>query len=140
MEDISIFTDKSVIPDEKALVMALGNTANLWSQLKDYVYERYPKATEEWKYPGAKYGWSFRIKDKKRVLTYLLPRDQYFKVALVFNEKATREVLDSTVNDAIKKDLRAARAYAEGRGIRIDVRDETVLNDIRQLIDIKVSN
>lgn len=50
----SIFTDKSTTPTEDDLVSVLGETFNHWIKLKRFVYEKYPKATEEWNYPGAK--------------------------------------------------------------------------------------
>ncbi len=89
---------------------------------------------------GEKYGWSFRIKDKKRVIIYLLPQDRFFRVSLVFGQKATDMVLNSTIADNIKTELKNARAYAEGRGIRIDVKDKSSLKDIEELIKIKLAN
>jgi hypothetical protein len=108
--------------------------------LRDYVFEKYPNAVEDWNCPGAKYGWSFRIKDKKRAIIYLLPRDQSFKVALVYGEKAVQQALASTVSGNIKKVIETAPVYAEGRGFRIDIHDEKILPDIKTLIDIKLTN
>ena len=71
---------------------------------------------------------------------YLLPRDGYFKVAFVFGEKAVEKIRDSHIKAEIIKELQAARIYAEGRGIRISIRDSTLINDIKELIDIKLAN
>jgi hypothetical protein len=137
--DTSIFSDKNVKPDEGALKKAIGKSLKNWQLIHKYVHTKYPLAIDEWNFPGAKYGWSFRIKDKKRAIVYLLPRDKFFKAALVFGQKATDEVMDSKVNKEIKEELRNAKAYAEGRGIRIDVDDKNV-KDVLTLIDIKLSN
>jgi hypothetical protein len=94
---------------------------------------------DEWKHSGAKYGWSFRVKDKKRVIVYLMPRDKYFKVAMGFGQKAFEEVMKADISQDIKDMLAAAVVYAEGRGIRLEVRDASVIKDIRKLIDIKIS-
>lgn len=138
--DISIFKDKNKTPGDDDTKAALGKTWPLWQDIKEYVRQQYPKAVEEWKHPGAKYGWSFRLTDKKRVIIYLLPRDNYFKVALVFGEKAYHEVMGSPVAAFIKTELEAAKPYAEGRGIRIDVKDRKILEDIKLLVDIKLNN
>lgn len=140
MEDKSVFTDKAKKPSEKDVAEKLGSTYPLWKRLHAFVIERYPGGTEEWNYPGPKYGWSFRIKDKKRVLIYFLPREKYFKVALVFGDKATEAVLHGNVSAAIKDELKQAKKYAEGRGIRIDVKKASVLPDIEQLIEIKLKH
>lgn len=138
--DKSCFPEKGSIPDEIQLSGCLENTYHLWQLLKSYVHQKYPNAKDEWNYPGEKYGWNFRIKDKKRAIIYLLPREKYFKVAFVFGQKATDTIMKSQISGEIKVELEAAKVYAEGRGIRIDITDETVIQDIKALIDIKIAH
>lgn len=137
---ISIFTDKARQPNPDDLVAPLGETYELWKQIRMFILEKYPAGVEQWTYSGKNYGWNFRIKDKRRAIAYLLPRQGYFKVAFVFGQKATDQVLASTVAPEIKQELLQARVYAEGRGIQIDVRDERKLPDIQQLVEIKLAN
>jgi hypothetical protein len=137
--DTSIFTVKTKIPDDNDLRKALGSTTNLWQALHEHVHLKYPEALDEWNYSGEKYGWSFRIKDKKRAIVYLLPRDKFFKVALVFGQKATDAILNSPVSEEIKRELESARVYAEGRGIRLDIKDNVLIDDVKRLIDIKMT-
>jgi hypothetical protein len=137
--DQSIFLNKAIIPDDKDLKNELGETYAYWKEIMDFVVLKYPKAAKEWSYPGSKYGWSFRLKDKKRVIIYLLPRERYFKVALVFGQKAYDLIIESAISESIKNELAAARVYAEGRGIRIDVKDSAILDDIKKLVKIKLS-
>lgn len=140
MNDISIFQDKATKPTDKDLVDRLDSTYNLWIQLQDYVMERYPSGLAEWNYPGKKYGWSYRIKDKKRAIIYFLPRDKHFKVAFVFGQKATDLIVESDISIGIKTELEQATKYAEGRGIRIEVKDNTKMADIKKLVVIKLAN
>jgi hypothetical protein len=136
--EISIFSDKNVKPSEQDLSGVLNSKYIIWKELRDYVYTRYPLATEEWNFPGKKYGWSYRIRDRKRAIIYFMPRENGFMVAFVFGQKATEKILESGLSEKIKTDLRSARVYAEGRGIRIDVVDDTYINDIKRLIQIKL--
>jgi len=138
--DKSIFIDKAKVPIDKDLTEGLGETYHIWQLIKDYVHLKYPKTFDEWNFSGEKYGWSFRIKDKKRAIIYFLPRDKYFKVAFVFGQKATDLIMKSNISNAIKTELDAAKVYAEGRGIRIDVNNETIINEIKALLDIKLAN
>ena len=138
--DISIFTDKKIMPADDDLLVALGNSYEMWQHITRYVHLKYPSAIDMWNYSGDKYGWTFRIKDKKRAIVYLLPRDRFFKVAMIFGQKATDAIMDSQVAETLKSELASARVYAEGRGIRIDVLNETILNDLKTLIDIKISH
>jgi len=138
--DSSIFSDKAITPTEDMLALALGNLHSKWNEIKAYVIDKYPLAKEEWNFPGQKYGWSFRIKDKKRAIIYLLPREKYFLVAFVFGEKAANEAMASDISDSIKNEISSARVYAEGRGFRIEVKDISLLEDIKKLIDIKLAH
>lgn len=140
MDDTSIFQNKEFKPTDQDLINKLGATYNLWVRILNFVLEKYPKALEDWNYSGKKFGWSFRIKDKKRVIIYLLPRDQYFKAAFVFGQKATDNIRNSNISSHIINELEQAVQYAEGRGIRIEVRNDLILSDIQKLVDIKLAN
>lgn len=135
----SVFTNQQASPDNNELKKALDLTYPLWQRLAGYVRSQYPMATEQWSYSKSG-GWNFVLKDKKRAIIYLLPRDKYFKVAFVFGQKATDEVLESPVADIIKSELESAKVYAEGRGIRIEVKDEKIIDDVETLITIKLAN
>lgn len=136
----SVFINKAVIPGNSDIKTVLFESFEFWNEIKGFVTEKIPMAKEEWSYPGKKYGWSFRLKDKKRTIIYLLPRDGYFKVAFVFGQKATDAIMNSDISNQIKNELAAARLYAEGRGIRIDVKNNSSLCDIKKLIIIKLDN
>ncbi|MUP38010.1 DUF3788 domain-containing protein [Labilibaculum euxinus] len=138
--DISIFTDKTAEPTQKDLQEQLASIYPLWEQIAESVRKKYPKPKEEWNYPGKNYGWSFRLKDKKRAVIYLLPRQGYFKVAFVFGQKATDQIMACDIDASIKEDLAGAKKYAEGRGLSIEVHNAKPINDIEKLIDIKIAN
>jgi hypothetical protein len=137
---MSLFDDKSKQPTKQMLVKALGKQYQLWADIAEYVIKKYPKATEEWKYPGAKYGWSFRLKDKKRNIIYLGPREDHIMVAFMFGDKGFDAVQESSLPQPIKDELRNAKKYVEGRVIRLQVRNKADLADIKTLIDIKLAN
>ncbi len=135
----SIFMDKSQVPSDAELRGVLGDKYKLWMEIRDRVYEKYPEGIEEWNFPGKKYGWSFRIKDKRRAIVYLLPRDGEFLAAFVFGGKAFEVIKKSDVSAQIISDLGSAKVYAEGRGVRIPVPDSSAQEDIFRLIDIKLA-
>ena len=140
MDDLIIFTEKGLIPTDQDLIVNLGTTYALWHQIQEIVLDLYPKGLQEWNYPGKKYGYSYRIKDKKRAILYFLPRKNYFKVAFVFGQKATDLIMESDISLEIKNELIKARKYAEGRGIRIEVKNALNITDIKKLIEIKLAN
>ena len=138
MEDISIFPDKAAKPTEQGLEENLGCSYEIWKQIHDFVFEQYPNGIAEWNFPGKKYGWNYRIKDKKRAIIYLLPREGFFKAALIFGDKAVAKVMDSDISQPIKDALISARKYAEGRGIGLEIKDHSLVADIEKLVLIKL--
>ena len=140
MDDSNIFNEKGLIPTDQDLIENLGTTYALWHQIQEFVLEQYPKGLKEWNYPGKKYGYSYRIKDKKRAILYFLPRKNYFKVAFLFGQKATDLIMESDIAFEIKTELIKARKYAEGRGIRMEVKDDINIPDIKKLVKIKLAN
>jgi hypothetical protein len=136
----SFFMDKSSIPTTDELSTALGATFSVWNELASYAISLNPTIYTEWKYPGDKYGWSFRVRDKKRVIVYLIPHENYFSVALVFGQKATNHALGINISENIKNLIINAPVYAEGRGFQLEVFDGEILTDITKLIDVKINH
>jgi hypothetical protein len=137
---ISSFMVINQIPNEESLYEVLGTTYPLWKIIERDVFEKDTTAKPEWHYSGVKFGWSYRIKEKKRVIVYLLPRNKYFKVAFVFGQKATDSIMNSTINNQIKTVLQDAKGHAEGKGIRIDIKEDSLIEDIKKLIQIKINH
>ncbi len=130
--------DKGKKPGEAELKTALSKTFPYWKTLEEFTLKSEPAAKGDWHFSGAKYGWSYRISDKKRVIIYLLPRNRFFKCAFIFGGKAYEEVMSCDISTEIKNELKAAKPYAEGRGMRLEVKSKTVLEDLKTLVKIKV--
>jgi hypothetical protein len=138
--DTSIFMDLTKIPESADLEFPLGNTYQYWKEIRDFVLEKYPAAIEEWHIAVKKYGWGFRIKDKKRAIIYLSPREGYFLVAMIFGQKATDQILNSDISAKIKEELMNSKVYMEGRVIRCEIHDNSFISDLKKLIEIKIAN
>lgn len=136
----SIFMEKATEPNKQMLEIAIGSTLDLWKQLYEHTLSAYPAATAGWHFSGAKHGWSYRISDKKRVIVYLLPRDGFFEAAIVLGDAACMQAMASNIAPEIKAAIGAAKPYAEGRGIRVEITKMPVAEDIARLIDIKLAN
>lgn len=85
-----IFTSKTNKPGELELKKVLGKTYSIWDELVNYVTSAEKNVKSLWNFSGPKFGWSFRIKDKKRIIIYMLPMNGYFIASFVYGEKATR--------------------------------------------------
>ncbi len=128
------------MPDESAMQTALADSYPLWKELKDFIIDNFPIISEEWKHYGAKSGWVKKVFSKKRNLMFFTPKDGYFRVAMVFGEKALKVIQDSDLPRSIIEELTNARKYAEGRAIRIETKSESDIENLKKLLIIKYDN
>ena len=136
----SIFKDKSVKPDVDSLAQILGTSSKLWFELRKYLKEKYGPLIEEWKYYNPKSGWLLKLLKKKRNLFFFIPYEKYFNITFVFGDKAVSVIEKSNLQENIINELLKTRKYAEGRGIGIDVKTADDIENIKQLVDIKINN
>lgn len=136
----SFFEDKATIPDDKMLAKALGKSNRLWQEIKKNLKAEYGELTEEWKFYGRKSGWILKTLQKKRNLFFFIPLKGSFQVSFVFGEKAVAAVQKSGLPKEIITELKNARKYVEGRGLRIDVKNSTDIENIKKLVEIKINN
>ena len=137
---LSIFEDKAKRPDDNDLNQALGETKPLWDQIKTHVIETYPPITEDWKHYGKSSGWTMKLLRKKRNLFFSYPAEGMFWLGFVFGEKAVAAVENSSIPPHLIEELKSARKYGEGRGLRVPVRAAEDLETVKQLIAVKVEN
>ncbi len=136
----AIFSDKNHQPTEEDIRRMLSGSFQYYREIKDFIHSRFNETREEWKFYGKKYGWQLKIFHKKRNLLFLVPDHSFFKTGLVFGDKAVEKIEGSSIHDNLKQQLRTAKKYGEGRGISIAVKDDTFVEDIKRLIEIKDAN
>ena len=140
MDEEKVFFEKETMPDEEMINEAIGSNYAHLQAIRQFVAEEIGDTNEEWKFYGKKLGWTLKKFFKKRNLFFVGMYPGYFRITLVFGERAANHVFASDIAAALKKDLSEARKYAEGRGISIKVDNAAHLDDIKELIRIKVRN
>jgi len=134
------FTDKNIKPDERLLAKILGETYKLWDDLRNHLTESYGNLIEDWKFYSPKYGWTLKILKKKRNLFFFTPIPNAFRVSFVFGDKAVSHVEATNLPEKIKIAIRSARKYTEGRGISIEVNSASEIDQIKKLVEVKLSH
>ena len=137
---LSVFLDKSKPPEENDLSTVLGETKSLWDELKTFVKEQCPDIIEDWKHYGKNSGLTMKLLKKKRNLFFSYPGNGIFSVVFVFGDKAVEVVKNSLLPRDIIDTLKAAKKYAEGRGLQVPVKNREDLEIIKTLIAIKLEN
>jgi hypothetical protein len=135
----SAFMDRACEPDENELGV-LADALPLWSRLVELVCAEFGGTFGEWVHSGRNYGWSFRLKQKKRAIVYLTPLEGRFRVAFALGEKAVAAAQSAGLPDLVLTLIDEAPRYAEGRGVRMLVRDLSDVQTVVALAKIKMAN
>lgn len=139
MDTPNAFIGKASVPTAEEVAAALGKTNELWEQLVDWLAEQ-GVTVQEWKSYSSKYGWSLRLKLKKRTIVYLGPCDGCFRVYFVLGDRAVAAARQSSLSKSTLKLIEEAPRYIEGTGLRFMVRTPKDLAAIRKLALIKLAN
>jgi hypothetical protein len=137
---LSAFDDKSSKPKGAELASVLGRASALWEGLIAHLAAEYQPFVKEWKFSGAKWGWSLRLKHKKRTILYMTPCKRHFLVGFALGEKAVKAAHQSDLSDSVLTIIDEAKKYAEGRAVRIEVRTKRDLSNVEKLAAIKMAN
>ena len=119
---------------------ALGPAISLWNELRRLIAQEFPPLAEEWVFGGKSHGWALRLKQKKRAVLYMTPLAGYFRVGFAFGEKAVKAAHQSDLPASVLKLIDEAPKYAEGRGVRLEVKSAKDVRVVARLAAIKMAN
>ena len=136
---LSAFGDKSKEPQAVDLQSTLGRSSPHWASLVAHIAAEYAPLEKTWNFAGAKYGWSCRLRQKKRTILYLIPQDKTFLVGVVLGDRAMTLLRRDAVSQANLALIDAAPRYGEGTGFRIPVISVSDCADIELVIEAKMS-
>jgi hypothetical protein len=137
---LSAFNDKSRLPRDDDLAATLGSTFVFWNELKRHMASRFTPLQTEWGFTSKKTGWGLRLKQEKRTILYMTPCQGYFLASLALGEKAVKAAHESDLSASVLKIIDDARRYAEGRGVRLEVRSAGDVRNVEKLATIKMAN
>lgn len=138
MVDYSVFTEKTVQPNDKLIAEALGKKYPLWLDAIGLTESICGPITQQWMYHGKKYGWYCKLLQKKKIILFMVPLDGYFRIVFLLNDKAVSAIEASgSISATVKDNLRNGEQYHIGRSLNVDVKFKKNLADIRRLVTIK---
>ena len=136
---LSAFDDKEKQPDDADLARTLKRSFALWNELKSLIAARFAPLSFEWGFAGKAYGWGLRLKHKKRTVLYMTPCEDHFLASFALGEKAVKVAHNSDLPTSVLKLIDGAKKYAEGRGVRLEVRNAKDVRHVEKLAVIKMS-
>jgi hypothetical protein len=139
MDIPNAFIGQPSAPSPAEVSAALGPANDLWKQLLCWAAEQ-NVVDQEWKCSGKKYGWSLRLKIKKRNIIHMSPCVGCFRVAFILGERTVTAARQSDLSESTIKLLDESPQYPEGTGLRLLAKSSNDLIEIRKLALIKLAN
>jgi hypothetical protein len=137
---LSAFDDKSRPPKEADLATTLGKTLAHWKQLRELIEARFAPLSQDWGFSSKSTGWGLRLKQEKRTVLYMTPREGHFLASFALGEKAVKAAHESALPASILEVIDSAPKYAEGRGVRLVVKSARDVRNVERLAVIKMAN
>ena len=137
---LSAFDDKTREPGPEEVAAVLGSAAELWKELISELGTRFDPLALDWVFSGTKWGWSLRLKQKKRAVVYLTPAEGLFYAGFALGQKAVDAAFDSGLPRKVLDTINSAPKYAEGRGVRLEVHNHEDVDSVLLLAKIKMTN
>ena len=134
------FIDKPKKPTAAELTAALGPAKPLWDQLLAGLADEHNLTVQEWNSYSRKAGWSVRLKLKDRNILYLTPCRGCFFVSFALGDKAVEAARQSRLPPSVIKTINEAKRYAEGTGVRMEMKKPKDIEIAKQLAAIKLAH
>ncbi|MBT3318416.1 MAG: DUF3788 domain-containing protein [Clostridia bacterium] len=130
--------DKEVTPSESDIVENIGERAQLWKRIHEYMaascdFER------ELKFYAKKYGWTVRYRKSGRTLCSFFPEAGAFSALIVLGSKEAAKV--ESVKEKLNANVRSVFVQTEqlrdGKWMWIRVLEESDVESIKMLLGAK---
>jgi hypothetical protein len=133
------FAGHAAPPSHEELAATLGAALALWMQLTADLASEFALAVDDWHSYSRKAGWSLRVKQGNRNIVYLSPGEGAFMASFALGEKAMAAARAGKLPKSALAVLDAARRYAEGAAVRIDVKKAADLAVVKKLVAVKLA-
>jgi hypothetical protein len=137
---LSAFDDKSRPPNQEEVAAVLGRAGAAWTQLRERIASRFAPLAESWGYASKSTGWGLKLVQGKRTVMYMTPQNGAFLASFALGERAAAAAREARLPAEMLESIDSAPRYAEGRGVRLEVRKLAQLPAIVRLAEIKMAN
>jgi len=138
MED-PVLTNKDQVPTDEIVFSHIGKSKSHWEKLFHYTRSSYPEFSEQWRYYKDGKRWLLKVVKKSKTVFWVSVTKGSFKTTFYFGDKAEKSILESAISDHLKDSFKNGKRYGKIRGITTEIKSAASLNNVRELIRLKLS-
>jgi len=131
--------DKTVEPTEEDMLNTIGvQAANAWSDIHAFLRANYDHVPVK-KHWGKKHGWAIQCRKSNKTLATLAPETGAFTALLIFGKKEVGKIAEQAdqISGAVMEMIDNTTQLHDGKWVFIRLADDTYVDDIKKLINIK---
>lgn len=136
--DALILSDKEIIPTDEYICSVLGEKKIFWQDLMKYLSENHKDFSGTWNYYNDGKQWLFKMVWKKKTIFWSGILKDTFRISFYFGDKAESKIVESDLPQNIKDNFITARRYGKIRAISVKIIDKTDIENVLELIKIKL--
>ena len=138
MED-PVLTSKDQFPTDEVVFSHIGKAGRRnWEKLFESIHTNHPDFEQQWRYYKDGKSWLMKVVRKSKTIFWVSVVAGSFRVTFYFGDKAEAAILDSSISDDLKDSFKHGKRYGKVRGITVEIKNKTRLNDVSELIEIKL--
>ena len=130
--------DKAEYPDDKVLTYYLGDAKDAWDELDEFLENRHPSLSGEWRYYNDGKSWLYKITKKSKTICWVGVYRGKFKTTFYVSDRAESLIVSSTLRKKYIEQFVDGRRFGKTRGLTVDIRKVADLSTTKKLIAIKV--
>ena len=130
--------DKTEYPDDNVLMHYLGDAKDAWDEFAEFLENKYPNFSGEWRYYNDGKSWLYKITKKSKTICWVGVYRGKFKTTFYFPDRAESLIVNSTLRKKYIEQFVNGRRYGKTRGLTVDIRKVADLSTTKKLIAIKV--
>lgn len=135
--DKPCLNDKDEFPSDEVLSRHLGKVKTVWDSFMDFLEEKYPSFTGQWRYYNDGKSWLYKLTKKKKTISWISIWHNMFKTTFYFPDRAEELIINSKLKKEYKDKFVHGRRYGNTKGITVNIKKPADLASTKKLIEIK---
>jgi hypothetical protein len=128
--------DENQYPSDEVLSQYLEQAKDVWDSFMNFLKEKYPSFSGQWRYYKDGKSWLYKLTKKKQTICWISVYQNKFKTAFYFSQKAEELITSSKLDKKYIEQFNENK-FGKIRGISVDIKKAYDLNATKKLIEIK---
>lgn len=137
--ELPVLSDKNQYPTEEIIFSHIGKTYTLWNSMFEYIHEKHPDISHEWRYYNDGKSWLLKAVRKTKTIFWLRIVEGSFKMVFYLNEKVEDLINKSKISDELKEQYNSGKGKGKIWAVVINFKNKKDVEYAKSLIGIKLS-